>query len=512
MRLGVAVFAVAALVYMLTAPGHLQTEDMRSELAVAQSLVAHGDFTTSDTAPFGIRSVTGRDGRNYSKYGIGDSLLLVPAAAVGHLTHRCAHDDVPCRTDEQRATELVASFLDPLFAALSVTVMFFFAMALGARWAPALALSLLFGFATIEWAYAHDAFDVGPTGFFLLFGVFSVYKGGVGANSWRWLMVGGASIGFAVLIRSPILICLPVIAAYVVGRTWHQGRDNVLRSLVWFAAPIAAALAFTGWYNWVRFGDPLQNGYSLEAGAQPTFSANLAGGLAGLLFSPGKSIFVFSPPLLIAAAGAPAFFRRHRALALAIAGIVVANVLFYAAYYDWSGDWAWGPRYMVPIIGMAMLPAITVLERWRTLVSPARLGIVATAVAGAFVQLLAISVDFFQQLERLRNQNIEVESTYWDVPHTAIVQHTLTVWRTVNGTSHLDFLGLPSEFLTHVTQPVPDIWWIVLRRGGTSPLSIGAVIVVAIVAAMTLVARARLPGSPSPASPSPQLPRPVRGR
>jgi hypothetical protein len=138
MRLGVAVFAVAALVYMLTAPGHLQTEDMRSELAVAQSLVAHGDFTTSDTAPFGIRSVTGRDGRNYSKYGIGDSLLLVPAAAVGHLTHRCAHDDVPCRTDEQRATELVASFLDPLFAALSVTVMFFFAMALGARWAPPL--------------------------------------------------------------------------------------------------------------------------------------------------------------------------------------------------------------------------------------------------------------------------------------------------------------------------------------------------------------------------------------
>jgi hypothetical protein len=42
-----------------------------------------------------------------------------------------------------------------------------------------------------------------------------------------------------------------------------------------------------------------------------------------------------------------------------------------------------------------------------------------------------------------------------------------------------------------------------LRRGGTSPLSIGAVIVVAIVAAVTLLARTPLPESPSPASPSP---------
>ena len=41
-------------------------------------------------------------------------------------------------------------------------------------------------------------------------------------------------------------------------------RDTKRRTILLFAGPVLAALAISGWYNWLRFGSPLTTGYLPE--------------------------------------------------------------------------------------------------------------------------------------------------------------------------------------------------------------------------------------------------------
>jgi hypothetical protein len=177
----------------------------------------------------------GSDGQHYSPHGLGQSLLLVPAALVGRIAG-CG-DAASCPATAQHDAEFAASFVDGVAAAVAVMLMFLLALDLGAAAGPALALSLLFGFTTIEWAYAHDAFDVGPTATVLLLTLFAVHRG-LRESSGRWLIVGGAAAGFAVALRFPSLVCMAVVAVYVIASTWRLGAASLLRR---FGAPSRSA-------------------------------------------------------------------------------------------------------------------------------------------------------------------------------------------------------------------------------------------------------------------------------
>ena len=79
-------------------------------------------------------------------------------------------------------------------------------------------------------------------------------------------------------------------------------------------------------------------------------------GLWGQLFSPGKSVFLYSPPIVLALMGARRFWRHRPEAALAVALLVGPVVLLYSFYLFWSGDWAWGPRYLVFALPALLLP------------------------------------------------------------------------------------------------------------------------------------------------------------
>jgi hypothetical protein len=68
-----------------------------------------------------------------------------------------------------------------------------------------------------------------------------------------------------------------------------------------------------------------------------------------LAFSPGKGIFFFSPVALLGLIGMRRFVRRHRLPGIALLIIITSVVLVHARWWAWHGDWAWGPRFMVPL-------------------------------------------------------------------------------------------------------------------------------------------------------------------
>ncbi len=90
-------------------------------------------------------------------------------------------------------------------------------------------------------------------------------------------------------------------------------------------------------------------------GKSSFFEHDWMSGMAGLLFSPTKGLFVFSPFLLFAALSLPRILRdkSSRGLAMAILAAVVLQFLVYARA-DWRQGSSWGPRWLTDLLPMLM--------------------------------------------------------------------------------------------------------------------------------------------------------------
>ncbi|MGI8608639.1 MAG: hypothetical protein ACR2MY_05330, partial [Candidatus Dormibacteria bacterium] len=448
--------AATLAVFLLSAPGHLQTVDIRAEFAVAQSMVGLGDFTVNPSLPYvTVPSEPGVEGKRYSHHGLGQSVLLLPAALVGQVAG-CPPDPGLCPADAQRSAEVAASLLDPVCAALTIMVFFCLARELGYALRPSLLASTALALGTAEWAYAHDTFDVLPDGLFL---VTALYLLVLGSRRRRDLifLASGLCAGFAVLIRLPTASLLPVVGLLLLVNVSRWRRPAALRASLSWGAGVAICLAVLAWFNWVRFGTPLESGYGVASDTYP-FSTPLPLGLAGQLLSPGKSVLLFSPALVLAALGARAFLRSHRALGAALIGMIGVHLVFYGLYQEWAGDWAWGPRYLVPLLPLAMLfslPAISAVDG-----SVRRRGLVLTVIAlGGAVQLLDVLVDFQHQVQLKFDDGIPLHS-YWRLADSALWRHAVALVQMLAGSGRYPSayrytdaaLGLP-------TGAVPDTWW-----------------------------------------------------
>jgi hypothetical protein len=78
-------------------------------------------------------------------------------------------------------------------------------------------------------------------------------------------------------------------------------------------------------------------------------------------------------------------------------------VAFYAKYFDWSGDVAWGDRFItVPLHLMCMVGISLAAEGWVALSFPSRLAVAAICIIALTVQLA--SVVFLPALETEQEQ------------------------------------------------------------------------------------------------------------
>lgn len=130
-------------------------------------------------------------------------------------------------------------------------------------------------------------------------------------------------------------------------------------------------------YNWVTFRN-LLGGYGVMMANAPKFflRSSIPEALAGLLFSPAKGLFFFSPFLLFLAGLVRQPFRDRddRTTAIFLATGVFLQLLLYSCT-DWRAGSSYGPRFLVdmlPILVWLLVPVVAAL-RGR--------GIVAFAVA-----------------------------------------------------------------------------------------------------------------------------------
>jgi len=85
-------------------------------------------------------------------------------------------------------------------------------------------------------------------------------------------------------------------------------------------------------------------------------------GLFSLLLSPGKSLFVYSPLLLLALPGTLLLLRRRGCEAILLLALAAGNVALFACWYDWGVGVSWGPRFLVPLVPLLLVVQMPWLE------------------------------------------------------------------------------------------------------------------------------------------------------
>jgi hypothetical protein len=355
----VLIFGLLVSIYTMSHSSKFHVVDEVSLFAVTESLAQREAIDTNAIAwtqwvnsPGEVLGAFGENGDVYSKKGPAPAFLAVPWYALLRLI---SHADLGIGL--LQSTLLWNGFMTAATAILLWAV----ALQLGYDDRTGAGLALLFGLATIAWPYANQFFGEPLSALALLVcfsGLVGLRRGGQGW--WAFFAGIGAAVALAtVTAHAPLL---GVLALYGFGTPWleqwrlrragtppRKGIDlrAWLGGVALFLVPLVVAGALLMWYNWARFGNLLESGYHFDAGEG--FTTPLWRGLWGLLFSPYRGVFWFTPLFLASVAAWPTFRRAHPAEAYATAAMSGVLILVYSLWWMWWAGFAWGPRFLVPL-------------------------------------------------------------------------------------------------------------------------------------------------------------------
>jgi hypothetical protein len=258
-----------------------------------------------------------------------------------------------------RAPALMAVLTASLLVALAVTLAFLHARLVLPR-GRALLLAVGLGLGTGFWSTASQTLWQTETAVLGL----SLAVVGFAAPGERISGRGAAAIGIGLGLAGATRPQLAPVVAILLAGTWVRSTPRhalVATGLVAaFAAGVCAA-------NLRWFGHPLgalpllQETNALVHGTRESFDLRLEGFL-GLLVSPSRGLFVFSPVVLVAAAGvARALTAGLRSPLPWCVLALAAQYALYASYAVWWGGHTYGPRYLLDILPLAVPLAVAAM-------------------------------------------------------------------------------------------------------------------------------------------------------
>jgi hypothetical protein len=366
------VFVAFLALYLLTARIGLPFGDSVPMWKAAESLVRHGTFSIDVRWP--VNAPVGRDGHYYPVAALLACLIHVPGALLQRGLEALGLSS---------QTVVITSQLGPLVVGALIPALFFRLLRyLGYGVRAAAGTTLLLGAGTSLWVYAHQPYsEILQAACFLAFFDTLLRAGEAGTK--RSFILLGITLGLLVNAKNVYVVCIPAAAVFLVVLRRADRRALAIGS-GWTALGFAPGLIALLLYNYLRWGSITSSGY--EAVTHGFWNHNVLWGLWGQLFSPGKSVFLFSPVLLLALVGTPRLVARRPTVALAIGLTVVPIVLIYARYQFWSGDWGWGPRYLVFALPVLVLPVAELFSPEARLGRGLRIGVATTFIAAFGVQ------------------------------------------------------------------------------------------------------------------------------
>lgn len=356
-RVAVLLFLTSAATFLLLSNGVAKSSDETSLRLLAEGIVEEQTITVPELPFVGV---PGSGGRIVSKYGIGQPIASVPFVLLGHAVA------APLERPDA-VVEAVTVAVTPLATAGLLAWTFLLMRRVGGTPADSAGLAVAAVLGTFALVYGTEYFAE-PLVAMLMVGCVER----AGARRWT----AAFALLAAAMVVHPRAAPLAAILAVVAWR--EAGLRTAVRAM-WPA--VVAVLVLLG-YSWARFGDPLETGYTDEG-----FTTPFLEGASHLLIGRTKGVLLFAP-LVVGIVLLPRMWRRHRTETLLIGGFTASVFALSATWHSWTGGWSWGPRFLLPIVALCVVPLAPWLARDRV-----RWGIVlVVAVAGFMVSLPALVV------------------------------------------------------------------------------------------------------------------------
>lgn len=331
----VAVFGLFFSFYLFAVGIPFQSSDGQVMYETARSLAFDHDFAIRGETRFLPQVITGEDGQAYSKYDPGLPLLAAPVIRWADAT---AKENF---ADRYAVAAVFVQMVPAASMALALVALYTLAERLYGK-AHALFIVLVTGLGTTVWVYGALFFAEATITAALLLALLALTRRDKPA-----VTLASLSLGLMLLTRLNTVIYLGSLCYFLVRQTPPPRRAVIVARLMIF--PILA-LGLLAWHNHLRFGTVLQTGYEGE-----NFTWAVPAGIIGMLVSPGKSVFLYAPPLILSALLYPRFRRRFSTLATTLLLLTGSALIFYGAWWAWHGGWVWGARFLVPLMPLWIL-------------------------------------------------------------------------------------------------------------------------------------------------------------
>ena len=376
----------AGLLAFVVQSGELGTADTMHRLQTTHWIwTSQPQVFPNEYPEFGL---PGRGGRIFSWYGIGQSLLMLPADLIATWA---AHWPIFSEyQDDPAIRSIVVSYITSILVnVLTALIAFRLLRQLRFRVSETILGVLALMFCTTHLHYTQNMQENNYIMLLTLAG-FSFQYEWLRTSSARALFIGSTCLGLNLLTRVTTGLDLAAGGFFLLAILWFEqtrGRDLWQRLIAYckISIPIYAVFAFLErLYSFYRFGSWTQTYLPIFArvsrAQDPALPANfpwstpLHVGVLGALFKPEKSIFLFDPVLVLALFLLVILWKK---LAVEVRAYAVTSILllagymcFYARYTYWAGDFAWGDRYVSTAVEMVALLAVPLLLHYRAGLSP----------------------------------------------------------------------------------------------------------------------------------------------
>jgi hypothetical protein len=384
-------------VYCLSYSGTFITDDEHIFASKAISLVL--DQNVNDSRVYGNSRVYALS--NLSEIASDQAVNIEPAQQFfGSLLVRLA---VVLGVGQVQALFL----LNIIVTALTAAAIFGIIQLLGYSIPIGLVISMLYGIGTIAFPYARTYFRDPLAALFLTLawgcavyirkGNFNTRSKPVHLFSWVLLFV---FLVAGILSKNTVIIAIPVLIVYLfTGKDEKKGENAIKPSL-----PVrtkrrnlaliigSIILAFAIWLfiipgipSLARFTPRYY--FSLAQFFFTTPHPNLMSALAGPFISPGKSIFLYSPILVLSLVALIRFPKKAWSAWAYLVLLVIGQALFYDG--DWAGRINWGLRFTLPAIPLLIISAVPIIDLWMRTIR-GRIGLILIGVFSFLVQVVGV--------------------------------------------------------------------------------------------------------------------------
>jgi hypothetical protein len=392
-------------VYALTARGNL-TGDPNDRLLVAEAICTRGSISFDQSQR--PNSFLKRNGKFYSVFAPGQTVVFLPVTALSAILGKVTGG----RFSPNDIANLLSSVIVmPAIAAATVAAFFRMVRLLKLPTRAAVLASLVVAFGSPLWVYASTGSEEPALACFALWSIvwllearcllsLRVPDGHPSEATARAFVdhLGRTSVclafGFAYRVTFvSLFIGVAILMLTVAIQGARYIRSHPSRTLLWLILSLVV-LGMVPAYNYARFGNPLNDGYAEYWEVYGGLFANpFLTGLLGTLFSPGFSVFLYTP-ILIASLFAlfdPATRKQLGVIGYGILAATAIHLIIYSKHTLWSGSgWLWGTRYHVSIIPLLLLPAALFATHASR---PFRRALIAIAILSVGVQIAGWSLN-----------------------------------------------------------------------------------------------------------------------